>query len=227
MRSKILMLVLRPFARPLRHGALKIMKRLYNPIDNRPVIAASEHLLNEIVLPSVFTTFQAGRFRDLARFKKLPVSEHDRIFNELEVAGVFLTTLYLQNVTPLLEPVDSHFWQSVAERLPKELQNILIGYGADGGDTKLMRQLIDMRSDEYRALAWEVLKANNEENESEDFKALPPEMKKFAATVQASAVGITEHIRRGKREERDPLIGYLTEWLLSLRRDVAKFVKNL
>jgi len=225
MFAKILAFILRPFARPIRYGTLKIMKKLRSLDDKRPAIAASDHILNEIVLPSVFCAFQDNKFRELAYFKKLPVSEHDRIFNELEVAGVCLAIFYLRAIKPLVKPDDYHFWQNAEEHLPKQLQKILMDYGADGSSAKLLKQLIDMRYEEYEELAKKVRDANDDKKT--EFKTLPPEMKQVAAAVQATAIGTTDHIRRGKVKEKDPLIQYLIGWFLSLQKRIGKFVGNL
>lgn len=225
MFSKIIKFVLRPFVGPIRYGALKIMKNLRSPYDKRPVIAVSDYILNEIVLPLVFRVFQEDKFRELAYFKKLPVSEHDRIFNELEVAGICLAIFYLDAVKSLVRPEDYHFWRNTEEHLPKQLQKILMGYGVDGSNAKMMRELIDMRRKEYEELAEKTLEASIDLKP--ELQELTPEMRWFATKAQATAVGATDHIRRGKIQEGDPLIKYLIGWLMFLQQKVGKFVKNL
>lgn len=223
MTSEILKLILRPFVGLIRCGVLKIMKKFRAPDDNRPSIATSEHIL-EMALLSVFNIFREDKFRELARFKKLPVAEHDRIFNELEVAGVCLATFCLRSIKPI-RPEDYHFWQKTEEQLPKQLQRTLMGYGVDGSNAKLMRQLIGMRREEYEKIAariWDVSSFHNPE-----FRDLLPEMKSLGSSIQATAVGTVDHIRRGKMEKGDPLIPYLIEWLLDLRRKIEKFAKRL
>ena len=223
----IVKFILRPFAGFIRYGALKIMKKFRQPDDKRPVIAVSDHILNEIVLPSVFNVFRENKFRELARFKKLPVSEHDRIFNELESAGVCLAIFYLNTAKLLARSGDYHFWQDTEEHLSKQLQKILIGFGVDGSNAKLMRQLIEMRYAEYEELAKKVWDANDEVDKKTDFKSLPSEMKRIAAAIEATAIGTTDHIRRGEIEEKDHLIKYLIEWLLFLNRRIGRFIRNL
>ncbi|PIZ44544.1 hypothetical protein COY31_02405 [Candidatus Wolfebacteria bacterium CG_4_10_14_0_2_um_filter_39_18] len=224
MFSRIIGIILRPFAGIIRYGALKIMKRFRAPDDKRPVIAASDHILNEMVLPSVFRTFQENRFRELASFKKLPVSEHDRIFNELEVAGICLAIFYLRAIKSA-QPKDYHFWQDTEEHLPKQLQRTLMSYGVASSNAKLMRELIDIRREEYEKIAEHVWDAST--HYKPEFRDLPPEMKIFAARVQAAAVCATDHIRRGKISENDPLIKYLVNWLMLLHKKIRKFVNNL
>lgn len=225
MFSKIVRIILRPFAGIIRYGALKVMMRLRAPGDRRPVIASSGHILDEIILPSVFTTFKAERFRELANFKKLPVSEQDRIFNELEVAGICLAIFYLRLRKSLVNSEDYQFWQEVERHLPKQLQKILIGYGTDGANAKKMGQLIDERREEYEEIASQAWEASD--NLKSEFRNLAPEMKTFAARAQATAVGTVDHIRRGKIKEGDPLIKYLVAWLMALYKDIEKFVTKL
>ena len=85
---KIIGFILSPFVEIIRYGALKLMKRMGHHGDERVVIAVSDHLLNTIILPSVFRFFQDEDFREAANFKEISAVEHDRIFNELEVAGI-------------------------------------------------------------------------------------------------------------------------------------------
>jgi len=225
MFSRFISIILRPFAGIIRYGALKAMKRFQRPDDRRPIIATSDHLLNEIILPSVFRAFREDKFRELAKFEKLPVVEHDRIFNELEVAGICLAVFYLRSAKYLARPEDYHFWQRTEEHLPKQLQKILTGYGASGSNAKLIRELIDMRREEYEKIAEKVWEASD--NLNPEFRDWTPEMKHFAVRIQAIAVGTTDHIRRGKIKEDDLLIKHLAGWLMTLYIKIKKFVERL
>jgi len=225
MLQNILMFIISPFIRLIRYGALKLIKKFHAPDDHRPIIAVSEHLLNGMVLPSAFHIFRESKFRELAHFGKLPISEHDRIFNELEVAGVWLAIAYLRAVKSLVRAEDYHFWQKVELHLPKQLQVILMGLGVDGANAKLVKQLILMRGQEYDELADKVGEASDEGKE--DFRKLSPKMKEIATMVQATAIGTADHIRRGKLQKGDPLVSYLIDWLLALQNKIAKFVKKL
>ncbi|MBI2888502.1 MAG: hypothetical protein HYY10_01115 [Candidatus Liptonbacteria bacterium] len=225
MFSRFVRLVLHLFVKPVRYGALKLMKKMRAPDDVRPIISVAEHLLDEFILPSTFRTFQEVIFRELARFKKLPVAEHDRIFNELQVAGVCIAIFHLRTAKSLTRPEDYHFWQGVEEYLPKQLQRMLMGYGVEGGNAKLMRQLIDMRRAEYEELARGMRDAS--EKSEGNPRISPPELTYLASVVHATAVGAVDHIRRGRLEEGDPLIRHLSEWLVRLQQRVGKFVKYL
>ncbi len=225
MASKIISFILQPFAKPIRYILLKIMKKIRQPDDERPIIATANHILKDIIFPYIFDIFKSDRFRELAEFKKMPTSEHDRIFNELQIAGISLVVFYLRTVEPLMGPDDYNFWRDVDDRLPRELQKILISYGVDGANAKLMRQLIDMRYEEYEKMKAEVLEVNDEENKN--FETLSPELKRIVSTVQAIAVGTAHHIKRGKIKEGDPLIKYLVGCLMFLQKQIGKFVRNL
>ena len=224
MPSKVIRFVLQPFARPIRYGALKIMKKLRQPDDKRPVIATSGHILEEIIIPSIFNFFREDKFRELANFKKLPASEHDRIFNELEVAGICLSVLYLRVLKTLAKPEDYHFWQDVEIHLPKQLQRILMGFGVAGSDAKLVRQLRDMRFDEYEKL---IERVEFDIEIQKDLGSLAIETRWMAATTQAIAVGTVNHVRRGKIQEGDLLIQHVFRWLSSLQGKISRFRKKL
>ncbi len=164
-------------------------------------------------------------FREHASFKTLPQEEQDRIFNELQVAGIYSAIVHLNTVKSTVRPDDYHFWQAVEERLPRQFQKILMGYGVDGLNAKLMRKLIDLRGIEYAELQPHILDANNEAGK--EFKTLSSEMKRIACAMQAIAIGTADHIRRGKMKEGDPLIRNLTTWLIFLQGKFGRFVRHL
>lgn len=193
MFSRFVRIVLHPFVKPVRYGALKLMKKMRVPDDARPIMSVAEHLLDEFVLPSVSRMFREATFRKLARFKKFPVAEHNCIFNELQVAGVCIATSHLRMAKSFTRPEDYHFWQGVEEYLPKQLQRTLMGYGVEGGNVKLMRQLIDMRRIEYEDLARGMRDAS--ENGEGNPRTSPPELTYLASAVHAVAVGTVDHIR--------------------------------
>ena len=57
--------------------------------------AATATNLAKAAAGSAFTIFNDKTFRRLASFGALPVAEHDRIFNELLIAGLTLQMLTL------------------------------------------------------------------------------------------------------------------------------------
>jgi|SRR3989344_95102 len=223
--SKFIGFILSPFVKIIRYGALKLMKKFYRPGDRRPAMAAADHMLDEIILLSVFRTFQEDKFRELANFKKLPISEHDRIFNELEVAGMCMAVFYLETAKNFVRDGEFHFWRDVEEELPRQLQKKLVGFGVSSSDGKLMKQLIDMRYKEYNELAEQILRADT--TISSEFKNKPPEIKRLMGMAQAIAVGTADHIRRGKLEEKDSLIKHLVLWLIKLQKRIDRFLKRL
>lgn len=222
---KLLAFILRPFVGLIRYGALKMMKRLRQPDDKRPIIAAADHILDTLLLPSVFCIFQDKIFREHAGFSKIPQSEHDRIFNELEISAIYLAIVYLNIVKSAVEPGDYHFWQGVEEYLPRQLQKTLISHGVDSSNAKLMCQLIDIRRAEYEEIETHIRDASNQE--SEEFKKLSARNKHIAAVVQSIAIGTADHIRRGELREHDPLVSHLIAWFIFLQKQIGKFVKNL
>lgn len=230
---KILAFILRPFVKLVRYSMLKLMKAMGNSRDRRPFIATAGHIIEEYVLPSVFRTFHEGEFRRLAHFEKLPVSEHDRIFNELQVAGITVAEYALVEAKQYVKNGNFHFWSGVEEEFPRQYQKILIGFGIDGSNAKLMRELVQMRQKEYNNLAdqiWDadaLLASEVKKQIQKKFSSSAPEIKRLLSAVHAVAFGTVDHIRRGKMEEKDKLVNYLMTWLLKLRNKTVKFVKRL
>lgn len=225
MLPRFVLYLLRPFAKPIRYGMLKLMKRMRMPDDNRPIIATSEHLVNDYILPRTFALFRDEQFRNLASFSKLPRSEHDRIWNELVVAGITTLTLSLDAAPGFVRPEDFHFWQNVQEHAPKQFQRELMKLGVSSSNAKLMRELIAMRQNEYRDLARHTREMN--ESENKDFRDLSDDMRHLAAGLQAVGIGTADHMKRGKLAPGDPLIRFLVNWLFGLHTDLSKFVRRL
>ena len=225
MLPRFVLFLLRPFAKPLRYGLLKLMKRRRLPRDHRPVIAASEHLLNEFMLPSVWKLFRDQKFRTVAGFRALPVAEHDRIWNELIVANISMIVLTLDAASSAVPPEDLHFWQEVQGHIPKQFQRELVRVGVSGENAKTMRQLIAMRDAEYADLARALKKTGEFRDEmSHDF---PNEMRDFVADIHSVSICTANHITRGKLKAGDPLIRVLRWWLLNLHGRVSTFVVRL
>ncbi len=225
MFSKIMGTVLAPVVRPIQYATLKLMKKLRKQGDERPIIATADHILHHIVLTLGFNTFTDAKFRKLAEFERLSIEEHDRIFNEIQVTWICFVLFYIDAVRSLVPLAAWHFWQDVAKYIPKHFENILIGYGADERNAKLMTGLIDIRHKEYEELTTEVQKVNNEYGT--EFKTLSPELKYIAAYMQASAIGTVDHIRRGNMKEGDPLIRFLAGQLLLVEKSISRFVNKL
>ncbi|KKR21099.1 MAG: hypothetical protein UT50_C0013G0002 [Candidatus Moranbacteria bacterium GW2011_GWA2_39_41] len=205
-----------------RYLLLKIMKKLRQPDDERPAIAAAEHLLDKL-LPSAFATFQDAQFREIANFDKLSVAEHDRIFNELEVAAVSACLFCLDRRTYPIGFKDFHFWKEVCEKIPLSFEEKLLRYGANNENAQLFRELIKIRHEEYENISEkniEWMEVELKDGESEYAKEL-------MAYVQAIAVGTADHIRRGELKAGDELVRYLRRWLFALNIEVVKFIEKL
>lgn len=225
MFSAIMGTILAPAVRPIQYAALKLVKRFRKKGDQRPIIATADHIMHHIVLTLGFKTFTDAKFRKLAEFGKISIEEHDRIFNEIQVTWICLILFYIDAVKSLVPLSDWHFWQDVAKYIPKDFEDILMGYGADERNAKMMTQLIDMRYKEYEALTHAVQETNDQYGI--EFKSLSWEFKRITAYMQAAAIGTTDHIRRGKITEEDPLIKFLTEQLLFVERRISRFIKKL
>lgn len=212
-------------AKPIRYLALKVMKAMRQPDDMRPVIAVADHLVGDIVLPSVYAIFQDAQFRERARFQKLTSAEHDRIFNELHVAGVCLAMCCLEVAHTIVQPEYLHFWTKAREYLPRQVQQSLVKFGVDGANAKLFRQLIDMRFEEYEHWANEVWDMWSEEEPR--FRSMPEGMKRVISRVDAIAIGTTDHILRGKDDAGGHLARCLRAWLHPLNENIGRFIKKL
>lgn len=218
--------LLAPFRKLIRYMTLKLMKRLRQPNDGRPVIATANHFLEEVILPSTFETFLSREFRETVDFDKLSQTKQDMIFNELQLAGVCLALFCLDFADSIVRPEDHRFWLEVRERLPQQFRRKLLGFGVGKSDADLFQRAIDMRYEEYTEMTKEARDIWNAEEPL--FGRLPTAAAKHSvARAPAIAIGTALHIRRGKPKRYDPLTKFLRNWLLRLNEDIGKFIRRL
>lgn len=225
--------IARPVIRLVQYRMLKVMKRAGSARDGRPAIAVAGYIIEDVVLPSVFHTFSAPEFRELANFSKLPVAEHDRIFNEVQVAGFIVAEHALVTGKQLVRDGDFHFWSRVEEQYPRQLYKIFTGFGLDSQNAKLLKELVYMRQKEYDRFAqmvWDsgtLFAPDVKANIEAEYGEAASEAKRIFSAVHGVAFGTVDHIRRGEVAERDPLVRYLFTWLLQLHAKVGSFVRTL
>lgn len=204
---------------------LKLMTRLAPAGDDRPVLAACQQLIR-LTSESGFVLFKTEQFRGLVRFETLPEVEQDRIFNELEVAGILLALFCLEHVDAFIERIDFHFWRKVHEALPGRFERHLCELGVAESNAALTRKLIAMRREEYQELIDETWQFWKEEEPA--FRELPHDTARHsAARTHALAIGTADHILRGKLKPGGDLPRLLRSWLLVLNEEVGRFVLKL
>ncbi len=214
---------MRTIAEIIQYLMLKLMKRLRPQDDNRPFIATANHLLDKLI-PSAFRLFHDARFRKEAGFEKLDQIEHDRIFNELEVAAICLSLFCLEERNFIIGERDFHFWKSVREQIPVQFEEKLLNLGLDKNNAKLFKDLIGIRHREYQKIRAE---SHDFFDEQQDLKNARPSAKASLERVQAIIIGTVDHIRRGKMQQGDTLFPIMRSWLFPLDMKINKFIRKL
>ncbi len=231
--KKILALLLRPFAGIIRYRMLKAMKSMGNSDDHRPHMAVARHIVEELVLPYVFRTFREAEFEQCAGFDKLPLAEKDRIFNELEVAGIIMGVYGVSVAKEQVKDGEFHFWRGVEQEYHRQLQQVFTGFGIDSASAKMLRDLVKMRQKEYDEIAEQVWQAgkllgSNASVKLQELHGLAAtDIKRVLSTAHAVAIGTADHIRRGQLQEKDPLVMYLLNFNLTLQKKVVHFATKL
>ncbi len=231
--KKILALLLRPFAGIIRYRMLKAMKSMGNSDDHRPHMAVARHVIEELVLPYVFQTFREAEFEQCAGFGKLPLAEKDRIFNELEVAGIIMGVYGVSVAKEQVKDGEFHFWSGVEQEYHRQLQYVLADFGVDSASAKMLRDLVLLRQKEYDDIAEQVWQAGMLLGSDARVKlqelrgSASTDIKRVLSTAHAVAIGTAHHIRRGQLQEKDPMVMYLLNFNLTLQKKVARFVQKL
>ena len=134
--------------RVIRYLALKIMKKFHPPDDPYAATATADHFL-DMLLPSVMRIFEDAKFRETPGLYKLEQIEHDRIFNELEIAAIILCLFCLEQRETIVGHEDFHFWKKVRELIPGQFVKKLSDLGVPAENANLFFDLIRMRHEEY------------------------------------------------------------------------------
>jgi len=168
--------------------------------------AATATRLVQAAAGYAFGVFNDKRFRQLAEFEKLSQTEHDRIFNELIVAGDILVMLVLEAPDLRIDPDVRGYLTDLNKRIPKAHVEYLKELGIEAKYLKEWEQLIAMRYEEYardrhgvRAAAMDIESAEKELDLDSLSKI------QLLVPLQAVAIGCHDHICRGKTEGRDDL----------------------
>ncbi|MDD5464395.1 MAG: hypothetical protein PHP62_04550 [Candidatus Moranbacteria bacterium] len=200
------------------------MKKIRQPDDDRPVIAAADQLLDKL-LPSAFEFFRDSRFRQSIDFEKQDQIEQDRIFNELEVSAISLCLFCLDQRESVVQFDDFHFWKEVRERIPVAFEEKMLSFGVDKENARLFKDLIEIRYNEYA----EMMEVNSEhmDKEIKFQKIIDNRIKESITRVHSIVVGTSDHIRRGKLQKDDELMKHIRRWLLPLDSQINSFIKNL
>jgi hypothetical protein len=165
---------------------------------------------------SAFTLFRDKTFRRLARFNALPVAEHDRIFNELLIAGLTLQMLTLEAPDLHIDDDMRPFLKQVSKEIPAAHVRELAALGIPEGNQREWIQLIGMRYEEYAADRHKARAASMQIEIEEtrcplDRKAM--DSIQAMVPVQVVAIGSHHHICRGNTEEYDELFKFMLSHL--------------
>ena len=165
---------------------------------------------------SAFTLFKDKTFRRLARFDALPVAEHDRIFNELLIAGLTLQMLTLEAPDLHIDDDMRPFLKQIAGEIPAAHVRELAGMGIPEENQREWIQLIGMRYEEYATDRHKARAASMQIEIEEARRPLDRDVMdgiQAMVPVQVVAIGSHDHICRGKTEGYDELFKFMLHYL--------------
>lgn len=180
------------------------------PIEKQKKLLAK--LLANASASEAFRIFQDKKFRDLAGFSSLDKTGHDRIFNELVLAGLTTLMLLLEAPDLRMDPLFKEFMLEVKEEIPAAYVDQLKELGIEEKYLKDWRRLIAMRYEEYSK---DKLKLRNVAMEMEGENLTPKNLDNIQLLLpfQTVAIGCHHHICRGKTESKDELFKTTLRWL--------------
>lgn len=166
-----------------------------------------------------YDLWKGEAFRKLTSFESISQTEQDRMFNELEVTGLGLLQLHLQErAASSGNEAQSKFYEELWERVPVQFVENLRELGVSQKHVSLWRKLIEMRFQEYAEdLKLSYLGAAR----LKEFHGKEAWFKPIWARIETLAIDSLHHIRRGMTDPHDPLWKVLRKWLTELEKDLT------
>lgn len=195
------------------------MKQLGNEIE-KMLLESAKHIA-KMVSSSSFELWKRKDFRLYVEFDKIPQTEQDRMFNELEVSLLGLFILQFDYTISEAEEEKKIVLLALQRQLSPAFISILADLGIENKFLKQWQQLIDIRLKEYREhvkLAYEETKKGEELKEDPDIQA-------SWAQIETITIDCLSHIRRGDVQKDDPLWKLLRKWFItqfSIIQPIAK-----
>jgi hypothetical protein len=184
------------------------MRKFFGPANAEE---AARRIVNRI-LRSAFRLFRNPGFKKSAGFDTLSQTEHDRIFNELEVTGLAMCTLMTEMMAQITERRErSAFFGRVKDELPKRFKKFLKEIGIEQKHMEVWGKLIDLRLDEFYEKRIE-------------FRDALPKPEEGNPWVPLCATACLFHIRRGESIPHDPLFPLIFRWAGELSLKAQKIL---
>lgn len=159
-----------------------------------------------------FKMWEREDFRMYTNFKNIPISDQDRIYNELQVS---LIGLYILNFEQAILDSDDEK-KKVLSALQNDLTpaylNLFAELGMEKKFIKQWKNLIDLRVGEYKGDLQIALSESVSMSEFKDEEAL----RKIWIRIETITIACLSHIRKGKIAEDDPLWQLLRKWFISM-----------
>lgn len=161
-----------------------------------------------------FELFKDQQFRSLIKFDKMIEDEQNRVFNELVVTNLILLMLLLDRFALEADRGDKKEYLTVLRKAVPEYFNSFIGtLGIPEKFVNIWKKLVDLRYDEYinstHEIRGEFLQHDDAEirDHAMDFKLM---------IFQSIAIGLYDHIMRGKIYPKSPIYKYLQPYLFKV-----------
>ena len=176
--------------------------------------AATAGALAQAAAGSAFHLFQEKQFRRLARFKQLSQVEHDRIFNELVLAGLTVAMLTLEAPDLRVQADMRPFLTSVSKAIPRAYVELLRSHGVEAEHLRDWETLIPSRYEEYAGDRHKVRAAAMQtEADAGTFDRESLTQIQLLVPVCAVVIGCHHHICRSETDGRDDLFKHTLHWL--------------
>jgi hypothetical protein len=159
-------------------------------------------------------------FRKTAGFNDLEEKEHDRIFNEIQAAGLILAAESIKLEAQRLGDEREEFWRRACKLIPEEFFDWLSELKIEKENVDIWKKLYKLRLEEYRKGADEIKTLMKKELPSGHEKA-----KEVYFLMESIAISSTLHIKRGVMEPGDRVKRYLMTWLGILHEKTTKAIR--
>jgi hypothetical protein len=180
--------------------------QLPNPESLDQMAQTTAASLAQAAAGMAFQLFRDKKFRRLAGFDRLSLTEQDRIFNELVVACIVLTMLLLEAPDLRVAGEFKDYLAGLNKKIPDAHMDHLRTLGVEAIHLREWEKLITMRYEEYARDRHDVRAAAMQIESKEKSLDLDDLSKiQMLVPVEAVAIGCHDHICRGQTAGHDEL----------------------
>ncbi len=164
-------------------------------------------------------------FQRLLNYSSIDQTEQDRCFNELVVTAIGYAYYRLDGDVQPRELWE--FTEMIRQAFPEAYRSQLSAMDLASQFVDQWLQLLDLRLKEYGTDLEEMGPQLRLDMANDDNDTSSAEVKQLTTRLSLLSTAALQHLRRGNRDEKDPLRKYLRSWLLGFEQVLSPLMQKM